>query len=259
MKTIMKCSIAAFFLYVSISQLWAQTMDALKSTSTYNPSKMFESDQTQITQMRKISVSITGAVKNPGSYIFNSFDRVDRAIQMAEQYDQLMKQDKIDQYNKYDIFERKIDKFKPDDVNIPDIKDKEKPRRNVILYRRTGEVIKVDIPKYYATKDERWNPFLFDGDIIFIPRFEKNKNLFAVYGGVNVPGQIEYSEGDRITDAIQLAYGFTPRALVDSMILYRYSEDNIYEGMGFSLVRASKICREEYRSSTGRQDSNSGT
>ncbi len=121
----------------------------------------------------------------------------------------------------------KLDKFKPDDVNIPDNKEQEKPRRNILLYRRTGAVIKVDVPKYYATRDERWNPFLLDGDIIFVPRYDKKKDLFAVYGGVNVPGQIEYSEGDRITDAIQLAYGFTPRAVTDSILLYRYSEDNI--------------------------------
>jgi protein involved in polysaccharide export with SLBB domain len=228
MKTLIKYSIFFSLLYFNVQSISAQTStDALKSTMNYDPAKMFQSDQTQLMQARKISVSVTGAVKNPGSYIFNSSDRVDRAIQMAEQYDQLMKQDKIDQYNKSDMFERKIDKFKPDDVNIPDIKAEEKPRRNVLLYRRKGEVIKVDIPKYFVTKDERWNPFLFEGDIIFVPRFEKKKDMFAVYGGVNVPGQIEFSEGDRITDAIQLAYGFTSRAIVDSIILCRYGEDNI--------------------------------
>jgi protein involved in polysaccharide export with SLBB domain len=227
MKTFIKWNATIFSVCITFLPLMAQTTDALKSTMNYDPAKMFQSDQTQLMQARKISVSVTGAVKNPGSYIFNSADRVDRAVQMAEQYDQLMKQDKIDQYNKSDIFERKIDKYKPDDVNIPDIKAEEKPRRNVLLYRRTGEVIRVDIPKYYVTKDERWNPFLFDGDIIFVPRFEKKKDMFAVYGGVNVPGQIEYSEGDRITDAIQLAYGFTFRANTDSLILCRYADDNI--------------------------------
>jgi protein involved in polysaccharide export with SLBB domain len=228
LKAYMNMGTIIVFLFTCIMTLQAQTtIDPLKSNSNFNASKMFESDQTQFSQLRKISVSVTGAVKNPGSYIFNSSDRVDRAIQMAEQYDQLMKQDKIDQYNKSDIFERKIDKYKPDDVNIPDIKSEEKPRRNVLLYRRTGEVIRVDIPKYYVTKDERWNPFLFEGDIIFVPRFEKKKNMFAVYGGVNVPGQIEFSEGDRITDAIQLAYGFTSRAIVDSIVLCRYDENNI--------------------------------
>ncbi len=227
MKTFIKWGLTIFLVYITVLPLMAQTTDALKSTMSYDPSKMFQTDQTQLLQARKITVSVTGAVKNPGSYIFNSSDRVDRAIQMAELYDQLMKQDRIDQLSKSEIIERKLDKFKPDDVYIRDVKENERPRRNVLLYRRTGEVIKVDIPKYFVTKEERWNPFLFDGDIIFVPRFDKKKDLIAVYGGVNVPGQIEYSEGDRIADAVQLAYGFTPRAVTDSIVLYRYAEDNI--------------------------------
>jgi Periplasmic protein involved in polysaccharide export len=182
-------------------------------------------DQTQIFQSQKISVVVTGAVKNPGTYILNATDRADKAIQLANQTDLLSKQsDKNDRTIQVDKLDHQIDKFIPDDISILDIKDK--PRRNILLHRRTGEIIKVDIQKYYATKDERWNPFLSYGDIIFVPRFEEKKDLIAVYGGVNVPGQIEYSEGDRITDAIQLAYGFTSRAMVDSIVLYRYEGDN---------------------------------
>jgi protein involved in polysaccharide export with SLBB domain len=155
----------------------------------------------------------------------NATDRADRAIQLANQYDLLSKQgDKIDRSIQVGKIDHQLDKFIPDDIYILDIK--EKPRRNILLYRRTGEIIKVDVQKYYSTKDEHWNPFLSYGDIIFVPRFEEKKDLFAVYGGVNVPGQIEYSEGDRITDAVQLAYGFTSRARTDSIVLYRYDGDN---------------------------------
>jgi protein involved in polysaccharide export with SLBB domain len=237
MKTYIKLSIATIFLCIVVSRLWAQTTDPLKSNSTFNASKMFESDQSQLMQARKITVAVTGAVKSPGSFIFNSTDRVDRAIQMAEQYDFLIKQEKYDKNDLPELIERRMDKFKPDDINFLEVKDK--PRRNVILYRRTGELIKVDIPKYYATRDEHWNPFLFDGDIIFVPRYEKKKDLFAVYGGVNVPGQIEFSKGDRITDAVQLAYGFTLRAIIDSIILYRFSDDNI--SMKEQIVRWTEI------------------
>ncbi len=223
MKTFMKCNIVIFFLYISGSPLWAQTMDAVKSSS-YDPAKMFQSDQTQSSQTRKISVAVTGAVKNPGTYILNSSDRVDRAIQLANLYDLSKQGDKVDRSSQLDKDDQQLDKFNPDEIHILDIK--EKPRRNILLHRRTGEIIKVDILKYFTTKDEHWNPFLFDGDIIFVPRFEEKKDLFAVYGGVNVPGQIEYSEGDRVTDAIQLAYGFTSRAIVDSVVIYRYDEDN---------------------------------
>jgi protein involved in polysaccharide export with SLBB domain len=215
MKTLIKYSIIFFSLYMSRLPLGAQTTNS--GLSSY--------DQTQIFQSQKISVVVTGAVKNPGTYILNATDRADRAIQLANQYDLLFKQgDKTDKSNQIDKADHQIDKFNPDDIYISDIK--EKPRRNISLHRRTGEIIKVDIQKYFATKDEHWDPFLSNGDIIFVPRFEDKKDLFAVYGGVNVPGQIEYSEGDRVTDAIQLAYGFTSRAMVDSIALYRYDGDS---------------------------------
>lgn len=215
MKTLMKYYIIVFFLYTAWLPLIAQSIDA--GASSYN--------QMQMLQTRKISVAVTGAVKNPGKYILNATDRADRALQLASQSDLISSEaNKIDKVNQGEKSARQIEKIGTDDISKLDLK--EKPRRNVLLYRRTGEIIKVDIQKYFATKDERWDPYLFDGDILFVPRFEEKKDIFAVYGGVNVPGQIEYSEGDRIMDAIQLTYGFTRRAIKDSIVLYRYSGDN---------------------------------
>jgi len=188
-------------------------------------SGMSSSDQSQLFQTRKISVAVTGSVKVQGTYILNSSDRVDKAIEFANQEDIVSRQtDKAERAGKADKIDREYDKINPDEISILDVK--EKPRRNIILYRRSGETIKVDIQKYFTTKDEHWNPFLYDGDMIFVPRFDEKKDIIAVYGGVNVPGQIEFSEGDRLADAIQLAYGFISRAIIDSIILYRFDGEN---------------------------------
>ena len=215
MKKRLKYCMIIYFLCFSELPVRAQSKDA--GTSLY--------DQMQMPQTYKISVTVTGAVKNPGTYFLNATDRVDRALQLANQIDQLSNQtNKIDKTNQFEKNTLPKDEIRSDDIYLLELK--ERPRRNVLLHRRKGDIINVDIPKYYTTKDERWNPFLSDGDIIFVPRFEEKKNIYAVYGGVNIPGQIEYSEGDRMTDAILLAYGFTPRAMVDSIVLYRYSRDN---------------------------------
>jgi protein involved in polysaccharide export with SLBB domain len=216
MKTWTKYLIVIALLYLT-NNVMVEAQSTNAGMSSFN--------QIQMTQTQKISVSVTGAVKNPGTYVLDATDRANRALEMANQNDrlsnQLNKTDKMIQDEKDLPHTEKVD---PDDISTLDVK--EKPRRNIILYRRKGEVLKVDIQKYYTTRDESWNPYLSNGDIIFVPRFEEKKNIYAVYGGVNVPGQIEYSEGDRISDAILLAYGFTSRAIVDSIILYRYSDDN---------------------------------
>ena len=55
------------------------------------------------------------------------------------------------------------------------------------------------------------------------PRIDPKKNVFAVYGGVNMPGSFELMEGDSLLNAIELSYGFTGRAQKDSIVLYRYN------------------------------------
>jgi len=210
-----------YFIIIILFNMIHNVMVEAQSTNA----GMSSFNQLQMTQTQKISVSVTGAVKNPGTYVLDATDRASRALEMANQNDrlsnQLYKTDKMNQDEK-DL--PQTEKVIPDDIYTVDVK--EKPRRNIILYRRKGEILKVDIQKYYTTRDESWNPYLSNGDILFVPRFEEKKNIFAVYGGVNVPGQIEYSEGDRISDAILLAYGFTSRAVIDSLILYRYNDDH---------------------------------
>ena len=59
------------------------------------------------------------------------------------------------------------------------------------------------------------------------PRIDPKKNVFAVYGGVNVQGSFELIEGDSLLEAIELANGFTARARRDTIVLYRY---NVHTG-----------------------------
>jgi protein involved in polysaccharide export with SLBB domain len=138
---------------------------------------------------RQIVVTVIGAVALPGKYTLDATERIDRAIAGANK-------DK-GAYIHYG--------------------------RNIRLTRRSGEYSRVDIPKYYATKDDKWNPLLREGDEIFVSSADPDKSFFAVYGAVNVPGSFEFVRGDSLLDAIELAYGYNPRAIKDSIILYRYN------------------------------------
>ncbi len=63
--------------------------------------------------------------------------------------------------------------------------------RNIMINHKDGTSQRIDVPKYYATKDDRWNPLVRDGDEVFIPKVDANKNVISIWGGVNVEGTYE--------------------------------------------------------------------
>ena len=160
---------------------------------------------------RPITVTVTGAIRYPGKYSLNATDRVDKAIAMADKF---QKDQSLEPIENIEDWQRKLN-------------ERKQSRRDIHLTRRTGENYRADILLYYATQNDALNPFLREGDEIFVPRIDPKKNVFAVYGGVNVQGIFELVDGDSLLDAIELAYGFTARAQTDSIVLYRY---NVHSG-----------------------------
>lgn len=141
---------------------------------------------------RQVVVTVIGAVAFAGKYTLDATERIDRAIGEAN------RSKKENEFGA-SVFQG----------------------RNIRLTRRNGEYCRVDIPKYYATKSDKWNPFVREGDEIFVPAFNPDKGIFAVYGAVNMPGSFEYVPGDSLLDALELAFGYAPHAIRDSIVLYR--------------------------------------
>jgi protein involved in polysaccharide export with SLBB domain len=165
---------------------------------------------------RQIYVNVTGAVHFSGKYLLYATDRVDNAIALANK----RQKDAIPETKEVNLGKeiRKDIATQFDEIS--------QTKRNIRVTRHTGEIIRADILQYYATRDGRWNPFLREGDEVFVPRIDPQKNVFGVYGGVNVQGTFELAEGDNFLNAIGLAYGFTPRAITDSILLYRYDTNS---------------------------------
>ncbi len=149
---------------------------------------------------RKILVTVNGAIPTPGRITLLATDRVESAVR---------------------TFGAMV------------------TNRNIILKRKDGTQQRVDIPRFYATKDDRWNPFVRDGDELIVPRIDENKNTISIWGGVQVSGVYEYAEGDRFLDLIELSHGFTRRARRDSVLLYRY--DSTGMKLNISTINASAI------------------
>lgn len=93
--------------------------------------------------------------------------------------------------------------------------------RNILLKRKNGEIKRIDLYKYFATLDEKYNPFLREGDVIQLQKYDWEGRFLGVQGAVQFPGVFEYIEGDDLETAIQLTRGVTSVADMDSIMISR--------------------------------------
>lgn len=142
---------------------------------------------------RSVIVSVIGNVLHPGAQVMAAYQRVDKAVEEANK-------------------PRPAEGSKEaDDLRLTT------STRRITVRHRNGSQSRVDLQKFLATKDERWNPYLREGDVIVVPEYDIARNVFGVYGDVNVPGRYEYVAGDSVKDALRIAYGFTATARDDSV------------------------------------------
>jgi protein involved in polysaccharide export with SLBB domain len=97
--------------------------------------------------------------------------------------------------------------------------------RNITLKRKNGETQRIDLYKYFATQNEEFNPFLKEGDVINIPKYDWDERFVSVNGAVQFPGTFEYIDGDNLETAIQLVRGVTTMADTDSILVSRLEPD----------------------------------
>ena len=150
---------------------------------------------------RAIIVTVLGNVLNPGLYTLTAVDRANKAIEEANKPSQ---------------------KQTLQDVSAITV---ETSTRNILLKHKDGFQERVDITKFLATKEDKWDPYLREGDVLIVPRKNLNKNVFGVYGEVNAPGRYEYVQGDSLLDALRIGQGFTRLALSDSVQFSRLNSD----------------------------------
>ncbi|MBI4809971.1 MAG: SLBB domain-containing protein [Ignavibacteriales bacterium] len=149
---------------------------------------------------RPIIVTVTGNVLNAGLYTLSSVDRTTKAIEEANKPSRLQTQGDLSDV----IYWMSL--------------------RNIVLKHREGSQDRVDIIKFLATKEDKWNPYLREGDVVIVPRKNPTKNVIGIYGEINAPGRYEYADGDSLLDAIKIGMGFTRLALSDSI---EFSRQNV--------------------------------
>ncbi|MGB2869560.1 MAG: SLBB domain-containing protein [Bacteroidota bacterium] len=179
---------------------------------------------------RPILVKVSGNVRNKGMYPLIGSDRVEKAIQEANRNAVPSTVTTPEQIKLQLAVERNV---------------RSASSRNIEVRHRDGTISRADLQKYYATRDDQWNPYLVEGDEIFVPHSESPKKSIGVYGAVLQPGRFEYAEGDSLLDAIKLAYGFKTTAIVDSVEFTRFDESQVNLLTRIVNVEAVMVGRSE--------------
>ena len=109
--------------------------------------------------------------------------------------------------------------------------------RRVVIHRQE-EALTCDLLKTHMLQDEQQNPYLLDGDIIEIPTLVSS---YRVGGGVNIPGIYEWAPGCTIAEAVSIAGGLKPNAVVSSFTLHRFTDETTDRTQEYPTVDAEQI------------------
>lgn len=83
-------------------------------------------------------------------------------------------------------------------------------RRDIVLKRFSGEIIKLDLEKFRLTGDFKFNPYLKNDDVIIFPAFDFKTSFVEVIGAVNKEVKFQFVDGDGLSDALLFAGGVNP-------------------------------------------------
>ncbi|TFH55299.1 MAG: hypothetical protein E4G91_10925, partial [Candidatus Zixiibacteriota bacterium] len=144
-----------------------------------------------LAKVRSFKISVTGAVEKPGIVAVSAADRVSEAVALAGGL-----QEKGSQ-------------------------------RNIQLSNIDRDTLVADLAYFDATGVVNANPYLHEGQVIFVPVVSDSFNKIEIYGAVNAPGVFEFRPGDRISDLLALGFGPSADADLDSAELVRFTDNTI--------------------------------
>ena len=171
-----------------------------------------------LAQPRQFYVHVSGAVPEPGRRLVRPVARVEDSIAQATG-------------------------LSPRDLALysratPREGDRWPALRNVTV-EREGEVLAADLMRYFATGDLEANPYLRDGDAVYLPTFDPVREGAFVGGAVDRPGTYDVRPGDTAYDLVVVATGRAPEARVERVRVAR--RDGTVEEVGVAESRRVSV------------------
>ena len=227
---------------LKLSQLVKEIKREIKSWSTNVRINV------ELINIREFRILVLGQFDNAGYFIVTPMTKVsDLFNQIKTEHNQKAKEAiKVNKESSFsetfgmrsriavdDFYNRKLGLEEEPDNDLSHLS-----KRNILIFRGK-DTIKVDLEKFKVNGNQELNPYVQQEDVIKIPYA---KRFFTVHGGVQKPGKYEYKSGDKILDAVTIAGGFHPDAVVDSISLIRTNLPNDTRSIYFT----QKQCELEF-------------
>ena len=202
----------------------------------------------ELINIREFRILVLGQFDNAGYFIVTPMTKVsDLFNQIKTEHNQKAKEAiKVNKESSFsetfgmrsriavdDFYNRKLGLEEEPDNDLSHLS-----KRNILIFRGK-DTIKVDLEKFKVNGNQELNPYVQQEDVIKIPYA---KRFFTVHGGVQKPGKYEYKSGDKILDAVTIAGGFHPDAVLDSISLIRTNLPNDTRSIYFT----QKQCELEF-------------
>lgn len=163
-------------------------------------------------------VRIYGNVKKPGIYNLPANYRVSEVIAIANQEYTIQEapMTKLSTSMTIEDLERKreaelIDKGLPADFYYS--------TRNIFVYNQTWGLRRVDIELSKSRNAFQFDPYIREGDEIFVPYAPIDFEYVTISGAVVQPGKYFFKKGDKLSDLIMFAKGFKNNADLSNIVV----------------------------------------
>ena len=163
---------------VGVVDVQGLTLEQVKSRVAQVTAKRYIKADISVTLLapRKITVNIEGMVLNEGKKDVYAVERVDNLIAQSSTFP--TSRMNIDEYA------YQLNRLR-----------QESSERKIVVRSRNGAVHNVDLVKYQITGDGRYNPYLCEGDNVYVPGRSDKDFAIAVFGGLMEKASFEFVPG----------------------------------------------------------------
>ena len=181
---------------------------------------------------RLFYVHVSGAVPLPGRHLVSAVGRVEDAVTIATVDPDTPSDPRRPQSA------RDLARY---DVPATRRVERRPALRNVRVVGRDGAGRTVDLARYFATGDTQFNPTLDDGDAVYLPAFDPDREGVFVDGAVDRPGTYDWRPGDTARDLVEVTTGTEVEGRVGSVRRTRRGAGGAVEAVEVPLAEAASL------------------
>ncbi len=175
-------------------------------------------------QPRTVLITLKGNVTRPGAYSMPASYRVSTAIKVANQLQNQNMGKPIESQGELMNKERKREQEKAfSQAGTPGLTSFSS--RNISLIHVNGEAQNCDLEKALVYNDSKYDPYIREGDEVFVPFNKENFAQISISGAVLRPVSLPWKEGDKVSFLLRSAAGLTSEADLEAVYLFTPGSD----------------------------------